>query len=370
MVTHHYLHGNGGGIYASRAYINAFSEIADEVTLLYPMKEGMDVEGISDRVDAYPISNQKSRFRKIIDCLIGRMHRYSDCFEKFIKQRDYDYVVFDNSKVSYGLIDIAHRYGCKVITIHHNYEYEYNRDNLAGLTRAVFLFWIKRIEKQAVQKSDLNLTLTNQDKLLLAKAYDSSCLDRIAVLGCFEYARRNPVFSEKKDNEYNFIITGSLEDVQTEQSLLPWLDDYFPILKRNIPGMRLVIAGRNPSERIVTKCKDLDVDLYASPKDMKQLLDAADFYICPTSLGGGLKLRVMDGLKNGLPVIAHQVSARGYDSFIEEGCLLTYSDKETFEECLKRILHTNYERNEIQVLYDTIFSFEAGILRLRKLLSN
>ena len=41
FITHHYLHGNGGGVFASRAYINVIAEIADHVTLLYPDKEGM-----------------------------------------------------------------------------------------------------------------------------------------------------------------------------------------------------------------------------------------------------------------------------------------------------------------------------------------
>lgn len=42
-ITHHYLSDNGGGTFASRAYINAFAEIADEMTLLYPVKEGQNL---------------------------------------------------------------------------------------------------------------------------------------------------------------------------------------------------------------------------------------------------------------------------------------------------------------------------------------
>lgn len=370
MVTHHYLYGNGGGVYASRAYINAFAEIADRMTLLYPMKEGMDIEGILDKVVAIPIYHKKHIYKKALDFLCGRVHRFFDSFEYYLGKSHYDYVVFDNSKVSYRLIDIAHNYRCKVITIHHNYEYEYNRDNLSGITKLLTLFWIKRLEKESIQKSDLNFTLTVQDRQLLADAYNAGNTRNIEVLGCFEYKRRAPIIVKNKDREYQFIITGSLGDVQTELSLLPWLEEYFPILKKYIPESKLVVAGRNPSIRVMEKCKELDVTLYASPTDMQPLLDAADFYICPTSLGGGLKLRVMDGLKNGLPVIAHEISARGYDSFIENGCLLTYRDRRSFEECLKHIQCEKYNRHKIQTLYNTIFTFDAGVLRLKELLYN
>ena len=38
FVTYHYLHGHGGGIFASRGFINAFAALSDEMTLLYPVK--------------------------------------------------------------------------------------------------------------------------------------------------------------------------------------------------------------------------------------------------------------------------------------------------------------------------------------------
>ena len=36
FFTHHYLDDNSGGSFASRAYINAFTEIADTCMLMYP----------------------------------------------------------------------------------------------------------------------------------------------------------------------------------------------------------------------------------------------------------------------------------------------------------------------------------------------
>ena len=92
-------------------------------------------------------------------------------------------------------------------------------------------------------------------------------------------------------------------------------------------------------------------------------------YICPVDLGGGVKLRVMDGLKNGLPVIAHKVSARGYDQFVVQGCLLPYSDPQSFRQALEQYKHLALKRNDILHTYQRLFTFQAGVDRLRNILA-
>jgi len=94
----------------------------------------------------------------------------------------------------------------------------------------------------------------------------------------------------------------------------------------------------------------------------------ADYYICPTSLGGGLKLRIMDGLQWGLPVVTHAVSARGYDAFKDAGCLFAYSNQEEFADALRCLKSTIFDKKQVQTLYNSIFSFGAGVDRLKNIL--
>ena len=97
-------------------------------------------------------------------------------------------------------------------------------------------------------------------------------------------------------------------------------------------------------------------------------MENADYYICPTCLGGGLKLRVMDGLKWGLPVISHTVSARGYDLFEEMGCLISYHNLDGFRRALETLKTSSFEKKTVLRAYEEIFSFEAGCNRVKKLL--
>lgn len=371
FVTHHYLHGVGGGIFATRGYINAFAENCDEIHLMYPYKKGTEPEEITSGINFIPVSYDIPKWKKFIHLLKGKLHRYYNIFEKEIKRILPDVVIFDNSKCSDKLIDIAHKYGAKVITIHHNYEYEYNRDNLHGIIKNITLFWIKRIEGYSIRNSNLNLVLTKEDKKLLENNYlRFNEQNNIKLIGCFEY-KKNDVAQQLQKTETNrqqFIITGDLGAVQTVESLKEWLNIYYPILKKLLPASTLVIAGKNPTKETKQFCNKNGIILYDTPNDMLPILQEANYYICPTSLGGGLKLRIMDGLKNGLQVITHKVSARGYSIFEDTGALHSYDNEETFSKCIEEAIASNISKEHIIEIYKENFSFETGVKNVSKLL--
>ena len=371
FVTQHYLDGKGGGTFASKAYINAFAKNATQMKLLYPIKKDeKQLKDIEESVSLCPVSYSKPKLCKLVDLIIGRVHRYYHIIPQLLKNEKFDVVVFDNSKTSYRLIDLVRRYGSKVIVIHHNFEYEYVRDNSTGILKALQLFWTKRYERDATLKSDLNLTLTKQDADLLCKAFNGN-KNSFKLLGTFEFVPYvAKMIKNDGDSKNRFVITGNLSAMQTEHSLLKWLKDYYPILKDCFPSSSLTIAGKNPSQAIQKQCSNLGIRLISSPESMDDVLQDADFYICPTELGGGLKLRVMDGLRWGLPVVTHKVSARGYDLFEEKGILLSYSNKIEFKNALLTFSEMNIDKQKVIDMYQNIFSFAAGVKRVKELIES
>lgn len=365
IITHHYLNGVGGGSFASKAFINAFSTIFKDVTLLYPVKNVNDKIEINENIKKIPVTYNIPKYKKIINLCIGKTHRYYNIFNKTIKQTKYDYVIFDNSCVSFHLIDLAHKYNAKVITIHHNYEYEYIRDSSNWVLKPIRLFWVKKYEKQSLDKSDLNLTLTKQDKSLFMKKYNIN-EEKIEIIGCFEFEERKYDYRHN-NNSNSFVITGNLSAQQTKKSILPWLKKYYPLLIKISPKSQLTIAGKNPSNAIKRKCKQLKIRLIDTPPNMDIILENANFYICPTCLGGGIKLRIMDGLRHGLPILTHKISARGYDVF-KNKFVYDYNNITEFAISLKTMISKKYDHNQIITEYANEFSFKAGVNRLSNIL--
>ena len=383
FITPHFLDENGGGSFASRAFINAFSEIADSIVLLYPDRGKPIDKFIHKKCILKGISDNRSKFKKAIDIYRGRLHRFKDYM--LIQNIDFkpDIVVFDNSICTSGMINYAKQLGIKIITIHHNYEMEYysgSKENLFIAWRYTVLHYIKLIEKAAVLNSDLNITLTDADINLLQINYNPEKKALFEKLGCFE-SSSNPVLTndilavnnQPRSNNLCFAITGSLNSYQTEISIIPFLVNEYPELLKILPESKLIIAGSNPSKKLIKTCTIYpSIKLIPNPQNMQEVLNQADIYICPTCVGGGLKLRVMDGLKAGLPVLTHVVSARGYEDFKNANCLFTYEDKTSFILNLKKIISEknkgHLEKKEIKNLYNSTFSFESGVKKLKEIL--
>lgn len=383
-IADNYLDNNSGGSFANRAFINAFAEIADSLIMFYPDKSQNIRKYIHKKAVIKAIPKNKGNFRKLIDIYLGKINWYSKSFIANIKSFAPDIVVFDGSRSSVGLIEPIKLLGIKVITIHHNYEIEYFKGTPPPLLwRFPFMYYMEKAEYNAVRLSDLNLTLTVQDTELLKIHYDSNRNAKFAQLGCFESfpgSDNKNTISEKSNvnlapnEDICFAITGSLSSYQTEISIVPFIKDIYPLLLGKFPNSRLLIAGRDPSIKIVNACKPFDsISIIPNPDDMQSIINQANVYICPTSVGGGIKLRIMDAFKAGLPVLTHVVSARGYDDFKNAGYLFEYEDQKTFEQSLEIILtklnENNFDKRRIKELYDSIFTFEAGVSRLKELIS-
>ena len=220
-------------------------------------------------------------------------------------------------------------------------------------------------------KSDINLFITEHDRKKMQERYNID-ISKYSVLGCFSYKEHEEtVIQDKMIDRSNpvFVITGNLSSLQTEKSILNFLDEYYSSMLDILPCHKLLIAGKKPSDRLKNKIKQFaSIELIDTPKDMSCVLLKADYYVSPTMLGSGLKLRMMDGLKYGLPVLAHCVSARGYECFEKKGYVVEYYDRKTFDAGITKLLNTSYDKNEICEEYVSVFSFKNGVGRLKSIL--
>jgi hypothetical protein len=268
------------------------------------------------------------------------------------------------------MIDDIKSFNIKVVVIHHNYEREYAVDNKTlSSFWGFFPYYVIRNEKNAYYQADLNLFLTKSDMGLFERQY-GKCSGERAVIGTFEPSQRALPVIEKGDRPYTMIITGSLGSRQTECGIKDFYKNYYVLLRKEFPNITILLAGRNPTKVVVSIArKEADnITIIQNPENMEEIIKQGIIYYCPTNVGGGLKLRVMDGLRQGLPVLAHKVSTRGYDAFFNKPYFQMYNDKETFMKgigCLIDLYKNNMiDSKRIQDDYMEYFSFEAGCQRM------
>lgn len=367
LVCYIYLHEKGGGAFAAKAYINAFAHLSETATLVYKQQLGLPPSDIDPKVKMVPVVDDAPRPVKLARLLAGKLHPFRKTVESILAEGGYDTVVFTSSICSLGLIDLAHSYGCKVITIHHNCEYDYYKDNTSWILRPITLHWTSAFERAAILGSDQNLMLTSQDVEAIRSRYGMEVRNP-AVLGVFEYKPSTITVIEGSIDRNHFVITGRLSDMQTRHSLESWAKRIFPTIWNLCPDSTVTVAGKDPSDNLCKLLESYGCKVIASPSSMDDILHDADFYINPVDMGSGLKLRNMDGLRYGLPIICHDVSARGYEEF-QGKVLFSYHDLDSFRDAVRSALAADLDRAGVQAMYTSKFSFESGVSRLRRILS-
>ena len=88
----------------------------------------------------------------------------------------------------------------------------------------------------------------------------------------------------------------------------------WPRLSREFAGMQLCIAGRDPKSRVRRWARSADnVQLIADPVSMKDIYASCDALVAPLRAGGGSRLKVLEALAAGKPVIASAKAVEGLD---------------------------------------------------------
>ena len=361
--------GIGGGSFASHAYLRAISDIYEgrvDVVMADVWQQDWDRKiKIQKRYDAPSLTKKQYAFSVIT----GEIQRFSGEAEKILKNAPEKYflVVCNGSSISGRLWKLTKRLGIRLMTIHHNFEPEYFADNTKGFHRTLFLPHVRRLEKEAYMNSDYNLFLTNQDKDKFIKEYGQN--QKVNdVVGVFEFSDdTKPAEVSGFGDKLTFVITGSLCTMQGVDGIKYFFEELYQYLPQDC---NVIISGRNPQDEVKKLCESHNnVTLIPNPANMSEVISFGDIYICPTRVGGGIKLRVMDGLRLGVPVITHTCSARGYDMFYDTPYLKAFTRQDEFKKAIEEMVGQirSFSKTDVLERYNKCFSYKEGLARMRNI---
>lgn len=370
-ILKHNPWGIGGGCYACRNYMDAFIDVFHGADFDFCICE----EYLKDRDTDYPENvrfigvKPRTTIEKILSPISAILHRHQNIAKEMIKHGRYDYCLFDHNSIAGSLVSTCKKNGIKTIVLNHNCEQEYFRDNNSRTKNYLLLPTVRKNEKKSYQECTYNIFLTKEDELTFNKLYGHSNTKSV-VGGCF--LKKGEEINVNENKEYNkgrlkIVISGTMGNVQNLDGINYFLDELYPMLPDNID---VVMTGKNPPDSLIRKVEPFsNIEIIANPENILEIVGECDIFLCPTRLGGGMKLRVMDGFRCGLPVIAHKISARGYSEFIKERYLWAYKNKEDFINALNSIVKCIedgvFEPQHIQHSAMKNFSFKERINTLK-----
>lgn len=365
-ILKHNPEGIGGGCMATHSFLKAFIEVFKD--------SNFDIlvckEYLQDLIYSYPanvtfhVSPKLSKTGMLYNYWKGCNHRHYATAINLLKKNKYDYCIFDHSSIAGSLMKYIPSY-TKTIVVHHNYEVDYYRDNHGFINNLLMLPLVKQNEKNAFLKCSYNIFLTNEDLQQFKKAYGHN-QRKNSVITVFETDEiKRPKSFEYIENK--IVITGNLSNVQNVDGIIYYLKELHPLLPKHYT---VVIAGKRPHAEIIKLAQLYEnVSIIPSPPRMDDILEGSCMYICPTRLGSGVKIRIKDALRKGIPAIVHKVSARGYLPFIERGFIKEFDSAESFINAIRMFHgHSSKLRNELFDFFLEKYAFKEGVDRIKKML--
>jgi len=139
----------------------------------------------------------------------------------------------------------------------------------------------------------------------------------------FDY---NPLKHSKKE----ILFCGSLDYYPNEEGLIWFYEHVFPLIKKAIPEAVLTLVGASAkNERNQKLWDDHSVHAYGSVADLQPFYYAGGVCIAPLLSGSGTRLKILEAMSFGNPVVSTSVGAKGIEA--EDGIhILIATDSKDF----------------------------------------
>ena len=142
-------------------------------------------------------------------------------------------------------------------------------------------------------------------------------------------------FVQKDFSEPSLIFCGSLDYTPNKNGLLWFYEMIWPKLKMTVKGITLTVIGRNGFDMAYAPLKiDPQINFIGEVKDVTSYYNKNNIAIVPLLEGSGTRLKILEAMSFGLPVISTSIGAEGINYTLNKNIIIA-NTLEEFELGLK-----------------------------------
>jgi polysaccharide biosynthesis protein PslH len=210
---------------------------------------------------------------------------------------------------------LAEPAGARRVVIAHNVDtllWQRYCENAKGPMKKLFLRqqWRKmeRFERTHFPQADWVVAVSPDDARLIQQRFGQP---RVAVVD--NGIDREYFASVHGEHEaHRILFLGALDWRPNLDAVDLLLDRIFPQVLAQEPSARLTLVGRNPPAQLRERVRHLaGVELHGDVPDVRPFLGQCGVMTVPLRIGGGSRLKILEALAAGLPVISTAIGAEG-----------------------------------------------------------
>lgn len=295
-------------------------------------------------------------------------HSMRKTIRQIINNENIDCIIIDFPNMARNLIKL--KKNAPPIYLHqHNIEYKRMRElgsvkTLSKIKRIAYYFESFRLERyeSTLYKKRIFRAVTffsTDDESFFRRRWEKFPVDTMTIpLG----ANDPHVVSVVQKNR-TFLFVGRLDEIAVPnvEASIWFATKIFPIILQEVPDAKFIIAGANPSKRVLslqTEC----ITVISNFKTVDEIYSLADYVVVPLLSGGGVKGKLIEAIAHRKLVITTDRGIEGTEFKDHEHVILAKSESDFAKYCIKIIMHPEiYNQIERQAyeLFQRLYSWET-----------
>jgi glycosyltransferase involved in cell wall biosynthesis len=145
---------------------------------------------------------------------------------------------------------------------------------------------------------------------------------------------------------HDLVFTGKMDYRPNVDAVLWFAETVWPRLVEGHPGLSWAIVGQKPHPRLASIGRLPGVRLTGRVERIQPYLAGAIVYVSPLRIGSGTRLKLLEAMATGLPIVSTSVGAEGLKATVGRDLLIADNADEQLA-AVSRLLETPDERRRL-----------------------
>jgi len=296
----------------------------------------------------------KVRFCKIVsafikkDSLQARRFFSSEMVEKLktlLVKETFDVVIVESVFMGHYLETIRKYSQAKILLRVHNIEFliweRLAKQTKNPFKKAVFCYLassLKRYENSLFSKIDGYLPITEVDNQYFKALHPN--LSSTVIPFSIDLSDYNYIAPTFKENNLTFFHLGSMNWQPNIEGMDWFLDNVWKQATEKYPHLTFVIAGKGNKALFAHK-NYKNVQIFDFVEDAQQFMNEHNIMVVPLMSGSGMRIKIIEGLALGKPIITTTIGAEGIEVTHRENILIADTPEEMMQAIDFCVNHTD-----------------------------
>ena len=299
-----------------------------------------------------PIRSQRSRLKQLFTSALPdialrlKSTEFAAALNAIIRSDQFDVVQVEGIELASYIRQIKRAAPrAKIVLDCHNAETELQRRAqaidlrnpsrwLAAIYSSIQISRLARFEAWAMQSSDAILAVSKSDRAHLSAMLPSNH-DGIAVIpNTIDIAEYDRLPAQSPKITYDLVFTGKMDYRPNIDGVLWFAEAVWPALRKLRPTITWAIVGQKPHPRLDVLREIDGITITGFVPQIQPYLAGASIYIVPLRIGSGTRLKILEAMAIGLPIVSTRIGAEGFDVINGKELILSESPEEWGESIL------------------------------------